>query len=389
MHRQSDQLRVALIAGTLAQGGAEKQLFYTARALQEAGAEVRLYCLTRGEFYEARFREIGLPPIFVGRVSNPIIRLCVLWALLLRFRPHVVQSGHAFTNIHAAIVGRALGIASLGAIRSSLTLTHELYGRWTRLLISTPAALLVNSIMAINELADSGLVSRGRLYLVLNAIDLQAFDLADDRIQASQIPDKARPSAILLGRLVEVKRVDRFLRALALARSEEPALRGVIVGDGPARPGWQALAAELGLSPSDARFVGQRDEIVPLLRESNMLVLCSDEEGFPNVLLEAMAASLPVIATPAGDSSLVIQEGASGYIVEFDDVEGIAERMVRLVRSPELASQLGETGRIRVEQLYSVTGLASKLLAIYRQIAERQKDRRLLNILEAVTSSPY
>ena len=94
----TDRLRVALIAGTLRQGGAEKQAVYMARALRDAGVDVRLYCLTRGEFHEARLRALGVPPRWVGRRGNPALRLLALAREFREFRPQIVQACHFFTT---------------------------------------------------------------------------------------------------------------------------------------------------------------------------------------------------------------------------------------------------------------------------------------------------
>jgi glycosyltransferase involved in cell wall biosynthesis len=94
-----------------------------------------------------------------------------------------------------------------------------------------------------------------------------------------------------------------------------------------------------------------------------------------------MAAGLPVITTPAGDAGVVVQDGITGYVVPFDDIAGMAARVISLAIEPELALRLGAAGRQRVEQLYSFEGLAGRLLSIYRSIAEQQGNRRLRDVL--------
>src|SRR5262249_42873838 len=74
-YTKSSDLRVAMVAGTLGQGGAEKQLVYIANALHQAGVEVRVYSLTRGEFYESSLRALGIAPIWIGRFNTPLARV--------------------------------------------------------------------------------------------------------------------------------------------------------------------------------------------------------------------------------------------------------------------------------------------------------------------------
>src|SRR4028119_273341 len=113
MVSSNHHLRVALLAGALSQGGAEKQLTYMARALLDAGVEVRVYSLTQGEFYESALRSLGLQPIWVGQFSNPLLRVAVLAQRLREFRPHILQSTHFFTNLHVTLVARLYGIMAI------------------------------------------------------------------------------------------------------------------------------------------------------------------------------------------------------------------------------------------------------------------------------------
>jgi glycosyltransferase involved in cell wall biosynthesis len=384
MSKSREQLRVAMLAGTLAQGGAEKQLMYMARALRQADVEVRIYSLTRGEFYEPALQTLGMQPIWAGRFSSPMFRLPLLAALLLRFRPHMIQSAHAYTNLYATLLGQLLGAVSIGAMRSNLrhTTTFEA-GGWTRWVISTPNALLVNSQKALHELKHCTLVEPKRVFLFSNVIDLSDCWRLDTPTCNAEIMQNPGPKAIFVGRLVSVKRLDRFFQAMVLARRQCPTLKGVIVGDGPERANLEKLTIQMGLGPDTLRFLGQRHDVSALLRQANMLVLCSDDEGFPNVLLEAMAAGLPVITTPAGDASIVVQDRVTGYVVPFDNIKAMADRMVQLAKSPELRRQLGEAGRKRVELHYSYDGLADRLFAIYREIAQQQNHLNFLRSLPA------
>jgi glycosyltransferase involved in cell wall biosynthesis len=169
--------------------------------------------------------------------------------------------------------------------------------------------------------------------------------------------------------LVPVKRADRFLRALALAREQAPDLRGLIVGDGPQRPELEQLATSLRLLPSHVQFLGMRHDVPALLAEADMLVLCSDNEGFPNVLLEAMAARRPVITTVVGDAGDLIEHDVHGYVVDSTEPADLAAAMARLAASPHVRDQLGRAGREKVEVQFGLEQLAERLFSVYRQVA--------------------
>jgi glycosyltransferase involved in cell wall biosynthesis len=376
-----EHLRVALVAGQLIQGGAEKQLVYAARALHQASIEVRIYSLTRGDFYESALQAMGLQTIWIGRFSNPLLRLAILAEALSRYRPHILQSASFFTNLYPVISGHLWHAMAIGAIRVDTRSEVDANGKWGQWLLHMPPVLLTNSYAGKHNAEALGIKS-DKIRVLPNVIDLAEFDEHVSHGVAQPVRIE-RPTIVAIGRLVPEKRLDKYLKALALARREICTLKGLLIGDGPERARLESLANDLGLLPDGLLFLGRRTDVPALLCQTNMLVLSSDHEGFPNVLLEAMAARLPVITTPAGDAGAVVQDGVTGYVVPFDDVEGMAERIIRLAKSPALCFQLGSAGRQRVEQLYSFDGMAEHLLSIYRSIAERHSYRHVLTILSS------
>ena len=386
-----DRLRIALIAGTLGQAGAEKQLVYMARSLRDAGADLRVYSLTKGEFYEAHLRELGVEPRWFGRFGNirfgniPL-RLASLATGLGRFRPHIVQSAHFFCNLYAGLCGRLSGALAIGGMRNDLGRERKACGRWTRPLLRLPSAIIANSRAARRGVDQFG-VRPDSIVVLNNVIDLEDFDARSDSGVCAWDPG-GPPVALAVGRMHPEKRFDRFLAALAQARRTSPVLRGVIVGDGPEWPNLHRHAQALGLLPNGVLFPGRRNDVPALLGRADMLVLSSDHEGCPNVVLEAMAARRPVVTTPAGDAGVVVEDGVSGYVVPFDNVEAMAGRMAHLAESPELRRGLGEAGRRRVEEAHSYDGMAGRLISAYEMIANRQGRRDILAAIAGLRLPP-
>src|SRR5258706_1735559 len=91
-------LRVCFIAGTLGQGGAERQLFYMLQAMRAQGTPLRVLSLTQGEFWEQRIRALGVPVVWVGERTSRLARLCRIVKELAPDRPDVLQSSHFYTN---------------------------------------------------------------------------------------------------------------------------------------------------------------------------------------------------------------------------------------------------------------------------------------------------
>jgi glycosyltransferase involved in cell wall biosynthesis len=375
-----EPLRVAFVAGTLAQGGAEKQLTCMAAALQAEGARIQVYSLLAGGHFESVLTAMGVEVVHVGTHGSPVVRLWQLTGALRRFRPHVVQAAHFYANLYAALAARPVRALSVGAIRSDGIKDVRDTGPWARWLLRLPDVLVVNSFAARERAISSG-VAPGRVSVIPNVLALLSAPLphsedADGSIQV-----------IAAGGLHTDKRFDRFIAALALARRRLPQLRGVIAGSGPERERLEQQASDLGLLPAGLRFAGHTTDLPALLRRSHMLALTSTHEGFPNVLLEAMAEGLPVITTPAGDSARLVLDRVTGYVVGFDDVTGLADRMLELAASAELRRRLGEAGRARVAEEFSPAQLGRRLLATYSGAARLSHAAPLLSVLEHLGAS--
>jgi glycosyltransferase involved in cell wall biosynthesis len=368
-----DKLRVLMVAGTLAQGGAEKQLVHMAEALRRSDVEVRVLTLRRAEFFEERLLSCGIPVVAFGAAGSPARRLVTLVQEARHFRPQVVHAGHFFTNLYVAAVGRACGAVALGAIRSDLAYDLASVGGWGTISLRCAPSLIANSGRAIRAAVARG-VPASRLHLLSNVVDLPP-----DRTRAAvarQLEDPVRGATVaVVARLVQAKRLDRFLHALVAARALEPRVHGVIAGEGPERAALEALARSLGLVPDGVAFVGRIPDVGLLLAEAGMLALTSEHEGVPNVILEAMAMGLPVVTTPAGDAGEIVLDGVTGYVTRMDQTDAMATALVALARSPALRRHMGEAGRRRVTEHFSAHGLADRLLTIYHTAAVRQHRR--------------
>ncbi len=377
----AEQLRVALVAGTLGQGGAEKQLTYMARGLHAAGVDCRVFCTTQGEFYTGVLERGGISPVWLGPREQPLYRLRALVRLLRRFRPHVVQAGHFFVNLYVTLAAKACGAAAIGTIRNDARHELDTHGGWGPALLRLPPSILANS-WAARANAEALGVPPNRLHVLTNVIDLVELD--DTLARSGPRPAARRPTLLALCRLYPVKRVDRFLRAVQRVRRRMPDVRALIVGDGTERANLEALAGELGLLPGTVEFLGRRDDVAAVLRTADVLVVTSDHEGFPNVILEAMAAGLPVVTTPAGDAPRVVEEGRTGYVVGFNETEAMADRLVQLLGDPDRRETLGAAGRRAIETQYDREGLADRLIRLYARVARQQKNRRAQAALAAL-----
>jgi glycosyltransferase involved in cell wall biosynthesis len=166
-----------------------------------------------------------------------------------------------------------------------------------------------------------------------------------------------------LGRLSPEKGFDVAVRALRVL----PDATLVLVGDGPEREQLEALAAELGVAQR-LKLVGWSNEARRYLPGFDVLVLPSRLEGFPLAMLEAMLASVPVVAADVGSVREAVSDGETGYLVPPDDVDALAEPLRRVLGDAELARRLGRLGRARAVELFTAETMARAYEALYREI---------------------
>lgn len=379
MTTQSERLRVAMVGTSLRRGGAENQCVYVARALIESGVDVRFYYLGSGGCHEKELNDWQVPMQQIYFPNRPWKILFKLIKGLRQWRPHVVLAFQFGDLAFAGPAGRGVRALVLGGVQSNGL--FELRYRWSGIMLCLAHGILPNSHGARRTLALGGVDPR-KMKVLANVLDLHRFDARKSLPDPFDLPQD-RIIVAAVGSLQPVKRFDRFLEALALARRRKPALFGVIAGgDLGAKAEVEAKANELGLIPDGVRFLGEIENVPALLSHAAMLVLSSDSEGLPNVILEAMGARIPVITTKVGDAARVVLHGETGYVVECEDVTSMSSYMVWLAQSASLRRELGEAGRKRVELEYSHERLAGRLAALIHGFARQHHKRAICRLME-------
>src|SRR5208282_2041176 len=159
-----------------------------------------------------------------------------------------------------------------------------------------------------------------------------------------------------------VKGLDVLVRAAAIVGREFPRATFLIVG-GILEPEYarelEDLTRTLALSDT-VKFLGARKDVMPLLAFSDVFCLPSRSEGFSNALVEAMASGLPCVATRVGGNAEALSDGESGFIVDSDNPQAMAERILILLRDPELRRRMGQRGKETVESRFSAQSMITQ-----------------------------
>ncbi|MCL6480326.1 MAG: glycosyltransferase family 4 protein [Firmicutes bacterium] len=169
------------------------------------------------------------------------------------------------------------------------------------------------------------------------------------------------------GRLEPVKRLDLFLEAARRLLAQEAQMRFLIVGEGSQARPLRELAHQLGLG-EHVLFTGHRADLYDVLRAMDVFVLCSEHEGLPMVLLEAMALGVPVVARPVGGIAEVVEDGVYGLCVPTSRPDDLAAACLRLLRDPVLRERLCAAAAARVRTHFSADHTAREVAALYRSL---------------------
>jgi glycosyltransferase involved in cell wall biosynthesis len=204
----------------------------------------------------------------------------------------------------------------------------------------------------------AGTCTAARTVVIPNAVDTRAFGpshgSADDTLRV-----------VSVGRLKAPKDFVTLVRAVACA--DDVPMRLTIVGDGPDRPVVEREIEACGVADRVV-VAGESRDVPGLLAGADVLVLSSSSEGMPVTLLEAMAASLPVVATAVGGVPEVVVSEETGLLVGAGDPDALAAALRRLAGDPELRRRLGDAGRRRVEERFSIARWRADHLALYQRL---------------------
>ena len=366
-------MNILFLIATLGLGGAEKQLISWAQILQaDLGAHVCVasFDAARTQWVQA-LKDMDVPVAVLGRDQGLAKRTSSVVSMA---RQNQVDIAHAFScylSPLAIAASMAAGAVPASSVRGDgLADLCALRAVYRRPVLSRVKYFTANSREAIAQVKPR-LSPKTMVQYVPNLVTVPKLD-ARDRQSAGPLTTK---TALMVGRLDRNKRIDLFLEALATARRLEPGLKGAIVGEGPLLEELRSRAAALGLLPQGVEFLGRLPDVSEHYANTDIFVHLAVSEGTPNVVLEAMAAGLPVIATGAGDLRRIIKPRQTGILVPFDDAAALAEGLVELARTPELGARLGREARAEMLRSFSHQEVRDALERFYSAIPLRQRRR--------------
>ncbi len=343
-------------------GGSERHLLALLPALRAHGIEPSFIGLDdpRGApepFYEALAADVPFARVSSGHDTDPRLPFRIARAAR-SFRPELVHTHLVHADVHGAAAAALLRLPLVSTKHNDdpfrtgpFRFVERLLARRTRHVVT-----ITESLARFN--AERVGIPRAKLAVVHYGLD--ELPPAWGSNPELALPDGARV-LLALGRLVPQKGLDLAVRALPAIRAAHPDEDLVIAGEGPEREALETLARELDVAGA-LLLPGRAGDVAALLERSELLVHPARWEGFGLVLLEAMLAARPIVATRVSSIPEIVADGETGILVPAEDVGALADAVIHVLDEP---GSLGAAGRARALERFSAEAMARRTAAVY------------------------
>jgi glycosyltransferase involved in cell wall biosynthesis/acetyl esterase/lipase len=345
----SRPIRLVILLEDLEFGGTQRYATRLLKHLDRTWFAPEVWVLRGGDDLAAAMRAAGVDIVRFseGKKVGPraLARLAVrLW----RDRPDLLYTLTVIPNVWGRVFAGLLRIPVVSGYRSLLPRQHD------RLLRRFSARIIANAAVLKDIMTQRLGIEPDRVAVIPNGVDGEYF--SPDEASRSKIP-----LVVCVARLVGEKDIPTLLEAFRLVRAEIPAARLEIIGNG---PGATTAAPNVRFSPG-------MDDIRPYLRRAWVFALSSRSEASPNVILEAMASGLPVVAPRVGGIPELVEDKRTGLLVPPDDPKALSRALTTVLSDGELQQAMGKAGRERALAGFGVTRMVHETETVLREVAQR------------------
>ena len=362
-----ERIRIVYVIGQLGFGGTERQLVDLVTRLPKDRFEPVVCSLTdRGpmtdELLDAGVRVVSLDKRR-GIGSGALARLV---RFLKSERPALLHTYLFSANWRGVVAGRLARVpvvvtsyrnVDIHSKRALLTLERSLAG--------LPDYVTANAGAVGRHVEEAHGVDPKRIRVIYNGVDVERLRPTD----VGRREPKGR-TVVMIASLTTKKDPLSFVEAASSVAERLDDVIFDVVGDGPLRSDMERLAAERGLGER-LRLLGQTRDIASVLASADVSVLTSLKEGCSNVLLESMAAGVPVVVTDVGGNAELVDDGVTGYVVPPRDPAAVADRVIGILENPSLASDMACAARERATSEFSTDRMVERTIEFYREAIGR------------------
>jgi glycosyltransferase involved in cell wall biosynthesis len=354
-------------------GGAETKLLELVKHMDKERFETTVVSLGLGNEIEELFHELDCRVMTFQRQTQVDFKLLRRLTNFIRDEKiDIVMTTLFYADVIGAMAGHkggAKGVFSWETISSPKWLVpHRFWGY--RYAIRKADKVVSVSNATAEWLVEKRKVSPDKVMIIPYGVNLEKFNPDVKSVRREDIGVNEGDLVIgQVSRLNEQKGHTYLIDAAPAIIKAIPNVKFVLVGDGPLR---QDIEQHINANGVEDNFIllGFRQDVLELLPLFDVFALPSLYEGLPNVVLEAMACGLPVVATPVDGTKEAVVDKKTGFLVPVGDIEALARQLVNILTNADLKGELGQAGRARVEQYFSLDGQVKKFEDLYENYAK-------------------
>jgi glycosyltransferase involved in cell wall biosynthesis len=362
-------------------GGGEHGFSQLVKGLDCKIFKVFVATTAKGRFYR-EIKDSGATVITIPFGKLQIFRALILLMRTIRGKNiQLIHSQGARADFFARIAGR---FEKVPAIVSTVQMPVEGFNvPWPRKifykLLDRFSERFVDRFIVVSKSLRQHLISKhkitkNKISLIYNGVELDGFNQSvREKVNIREVfnipPDLPIVGAV--GRMVWQKGFEYLIRAAPAVLKAFPQTRFLIVGEGNLKNDLIDLANSLQIQDSFI-FTGFLHDIYPILSELQVFVLPSLREGFPLIILEAMAALKPIVSTAIDGITEQIEDGVNGILVPPQDSELLGQAIIKLLKDRSLAKRLGEEARNRARDRFSVERMVTDTKLVYQQVLKEK-----------------
>lgn len=375
-------IRVLHLIHTLERGGAEQILVSWFKSGGSEQFQYDVCCLFRGGPHVPTVTEAGVP-VHVAGMKNPLDLMGLRRAarIIKQVRPDIIHTQLRYADLVGPLLARMTGCKHvLTTIQNTAGHYFEAgaaIGRFEAVAYKWGSKLLRRNYVGCSEMVAKDIVrhmgNKMPVWVVPNAVDCDGLiseirhDRAEMRVQLG-LSEQA-PVAICVGRLEYQKGHTYLLDAFAKVRANRPDAVLLLAGEGSIREALEARSSELGLA-ENVIFLGERSDVPELVNASDVVVSSSLYEGLPVALAEAMALGAPVLATRVGGVPQLLEDEATGILIEPKDSDSLAVGLERLYQDEQLRRSLGAAAQEYIRKHFDISLMIQGYEDVYRRILQ-------------------
>jgi glycosyltransferase involved in cell wall biosynthesis len=366
---------IAIIAGQLVVGGAEKQLYLWLANLDRESFNPIVLTLHPGygDYWEKPVEDLGIPLFRINHRKNRFSRLREIRRTLQPFQPQLVHGWHLFSGAYASLVAPRFKAKSLVGIRSSFeSIQNSLE---LRIAERFADAFITNSESAAARI-KSEKPSVRQVYVVPNAVivDFEAREAVREKLKQEL---GLRPDAlwlIAIGRMEQLKHFDELLEVAASLREKHCNFQLILIGGGAEESYLKQLSQQLRLEDY-VRITGEIPNANRWLKGFDIFCMPSVSEGLPNVVMEAAAAGLPIVTwqLPFYEELLTPEETA--LMAAPGDRAGFEQAVLKLINDQSLREELGAAAQAQITEKFSLDRYIQNMTRVYEMMLQFDSPR--------------